>query len=199
MTAEPQAPGFNERLTRLEMALARTQRTNRLLKCALIVLVAGAAVGLAPRTEMAQPEQQELRVGTLIVDDGSGRGRLTLKIEKDGPTLTLSDDKLKPRMVLGAGKDRAFLTLLGGNDKTRVRLDGSTVESRLAFCDEEGEPRVSLGRETGGLARLAFTYKSEKQAEFSAFQGEPTKDNKLPSPIPSIRIFDEKGKMKWGE
>lgn len=199
MTTEPHAPGIDERLTRLEKALARSQKANGLLKCAVLVGVAGAAFGLAPRAELAQPEQQELRVGTLIVDDGSGRGRVTLKIEKDGPTLTLSDDKLKPRMVLGAGKDRASLTLLGGNDMPRVRLDGSLAGSRLAFCDEEGEPRVSLGRERGGLARLAFTYKGETQAEFSAFQGEPTKDNKLPSPIPSIRIFDEHGRMKWGE
>ncbi|MGH7133000.1 MAG: hypothetical protein ACREJO_13755 [Phycisphaerales bacterium] len=189
---------MNERVEKLERELARSQRSNRLWKCAMLVVVAGTGLAIASGVGRGQPEQRELTVGTLIVDDGSGRGRVTVRNEKDGPTITMFDSKMKSRLVLGAGTEKASLTFVGEGDKPRVVLDGTAAGSWLRFCDTEGDARLSLGRDTG-LAKLTFAYKGEKQAELRAFQNEPFKGTKLPGPNPSIMLYDENGRMKWGE
>ena len=160
-----------ERVEKLENALARAKRRSRMLLAG--VLVAGAVgvivASLAGIPAEAAPDKggvhKVVRAEKFEVVDQKGKTRAILAAYKPGPALMLYDED---------GKERAGLAV-GDNGP------------RLVFWDEKGKARTGLVAQKGGPALELYDAKGTLRAGMALEKGEP-----------AVMLYDAKGTLRAG-
>jgi len=113
-----------ERLEKLERELYAEKRRARWLLAVVGLGVVGAvAWTLATTTSTAQAQgansgPKVIRANQFILEDGTGKPRATLAVEKTGPRLSLADETGKVRAMLDVNKDGPRLILKDETGKT---------------------------------------------------------------------------------
>jgi hypothetical protein len=185
--------------------LSRVERQNRLLRAAVILVVAVFAamvcmgqVGVpevvgARRFQMVD-EQGRVRADIGMVDDNpvlyaydeEGEARLGLGLSMFGdPRLGLFNEKGDPCAVLSLGTSGPSLNFMDGNGKPNAALEVWDGDSRLDLCDAEGKPRVSLDTSEDKPGLNLYDAAGELRASLTMFEGEPGLD-----------LYDAAGKIR---
>jgi len=137
----------NERLERLEKELVRTRRCNRWLLTALSI-VAGICVlvGIFElKTAEGQIGGKIISANTFILEDGNGKVRALLGLDKFGPTLSMLDLNGEVRIELGMGRSGPQLALFDEDSKIRAYLNLNIGDPALTLYDKTDEIRAALG------------------------------------------------------
>lgn len=210
----------DERLDRLETALARAQRRNRRLTVALgLVATAAALGGVMGAAQPAGGAAREVRATAFILEDAHGtvRARLSmgedgpqlvlldetgtpragLGVDKDGPDLTLADENGKIRAMLVVTKDGPRLALWDENDKIRAMLNVTKLGPHLALWDENDKLRAWLDVDKDGPRLTLRDEKGTGRASLGASQTKTRDGKTITYPESTLLLCDAEGKVLW--
>lgn len=149
-----------ERVEKLENALAGAKRRSRMLLAAVLVVgavgvIIAACAGIPAE---AAPDKggvhKVVRAERFEVVDQNGKARVTLGADKDGSGLTLWDEKGTPHASLAATKNGSGLVLHDEKGNVRAVLSAFWTGPGLALADENGKLCAGLraDKDDQGLA-----------------------------------------------
>ena len=126
----------------LERRIEKVERENRRLKIAALTALLGLG-GVFSLGAAASPPQK-LEAETIVLRDATGKSRIILGVDEEGPGIAFLDAKGKLRLNLGLAKDGPALDLLDAAEHPRATLllteDQGPI---LNFVDKKGS-QVSL-------------------------------------------------------
>jgi hypothetical protein len=190
-----------QRLEKLESALASAYRLNRWLALGAVIILAGALVLVWvswPMSAQAQPvgaAPKVIRANLFVVEDENGRECITIGRGRPGqagagPGLMLMDEKGKVRIALGCKKGELggpFLSLNDENEKLRFSAQVTQIGgAQLSLADDNGFPRAGMQVMKAGPALMLNDDKGKASVGIV-----------VPKSKPGILVNDETGKIIW--
>ncbi len=132
----------------LSTRLDRLERSNRLLRILVIVLLVGVAyiVGSEYVTQNPIVRQTLMESSELKLLDNDGNARLFLRMYSKVPVLQILDRNGKPRLSLGLRfDDTPFIDLSDATGRTRATFEMTEDDQpTLRLLDEQGETSFKI-------------------------------------------------------
>ncbi|MFA6472334.1 MAG: hypothetical protein WCU00_09870 [Candidatus Latescibacterota bacterium] len=188
---------IEERVEKLELKLAHSRLTNRLLAVFCVgtcILIWFCSSG-APTAQ--QSVLDEIRAKKFILEDENGKRLAMLGMSSTEPALILYDKKGMNRAVLTMVDDEPGLCLFDKNGWRRAALDIFLDEPGLHLSDENGKSRASLNILKIG-PRLSLIDENDKYRAILGVSVTESKDGKKTTyPESSLLLFGTDGPMIW--
>jgi hypothetical protein len=169
-------PSFQSLLTRISVV----ERQNRQFRTGLVVLSALVLIALTVSRPDAQQSADPLRVRGLIIEDGSGRPRVTIgaPLPVDGRSANVRTG-IRINDPNGAERFALYLMENGrmgmGFDAPPGKGDDRNRERINIVADEDGGAQIRfLDRRTSVPARIYLDDQNQVWVEFSDFTQDPT-------------------------
>lgn len=132
----------------VEERLARLEGSNRRLRAALVVVVAGFAAALLMAAKTATSKDlAEIRSSAFILVDDRGLARAKLWLTKYGTEFDMNGEDGTPRVSILADNERVSggLTVSDSRGRTRAGIGVIDDAPSILIVGTDGVPRVTVG------------------------------------------------------
>jgi hypothetical protein len=196
----------------IEQRLARLERQNRRLRCAvtltLVAIPAAALTGMqeqSPATQAAAVDSTEFRLldkqgkprarlamleegPALLLTDAQGNSKAKFMLDDvSGPSLSLCDHNAFNRISLAVKPTGATLALADGNGADRLELASCESDATVSLYDHRHKSR----------ARLGLDGEEQPSLHFYTTDGLPLLAMLTSERGPSIALCDNEGHHLW--